>query len=545
MKHQESAFIANNEDGLEYDSAKALDKTQPKYLCMVTGDKRMTPCAGCSSLNTCTSRAMQYKEIDQMDEKAVVKISADGKLIACAKGADASECGYEPGAKVCGKCGAMAVQVKIGEDEMMDEEAPMASAEAPEPAAPEAMPAEEPEEEAEDEEEMKMVCPKCSYKNEKGSNFCAKCGTKLPSTEEKMYGSEDDGAMMGTELPKKPKPMMDEEPMKGGMGMNDEDMSEMQRMAAEEMRRRRMARERRMDSMGMKSADWDDDAYLCGFQKKMLPGSHTPCIACPGGCAPEQGLPTLIEVEGIAEEMFAGKSIRSGYSDIKDMFIVQVKSDDRIIEAAFDGQTARCKGWKELDQDFIDMKSADRVVQTISFEEAAQIAVKSIEGDIVSVDADDFEGHEAYAVEVNGVDGRSYDVYVSLDGQVLGYDEYDAEEAMAIDAEIAEIALKRAYGIDERQEMAKRGEAMEDGSFPIKDEADLRNAIMAHGRAKDVDAAKAHIKKRAKELGLEEMLPSEWSDGSGEKALTVDSDPEMIAKLLEFEMMALDEETSE
>lgn len=71
---------------------------------------------------------------------------------------------------------------------------------------------------------------------------------------------------------------------------------------------------------------------------------------------------------------------------------------------------------------------------------------------------------------------------------------------------------KRQYDQSARDEMAESGAAMPDGSFPIKDEADLRNAIQAVGRAKDPDAAKAHIKKRAKALGLEDLIPDSWTD---------------------------------
>jgi len=38
----------------------------------------------------------------------IVKLLADGG-IECAKGLDLKDCGYKPGAKVCGKCGAKAV----------------------------------------------------------------------------------------------------------------------------------------------------------------------------------------------------------------------------------------------------------------------------------------------------------------------------------------------------------------------------------------------------------------------------------------------------
>jgi hypothetical protein len=53
---------------------------------------------------------------------------------------------------------------------------------------------------------------------------------------------------------------------------------------------------------------------------------------------------------------------------------------------------------------------------------------------------------------------------------------------------------------------------MPDGSFPIADEEDLHNAIQAIGRAKDPEAAKAHIKKRARALGKEALIPEGWSD---------------------------------
>ena len=60
-------------------------------------------------------------------------------------------------------------------------------------------------------------------------------------------------------------------------------------------------------------------------------------------------------------------------------------------------------------------------------------------------------------------------------------------------------------------------DAMEDGSFPVRNEKDLRNAIKAIGRAKDGTAAKRHIKTRAKELGLESLLPDTWkADDSAE-----------------------------
>lgn len=69
---------------------------------------------------------------------------------------------------------------------------------------------------------------------------------------------------------------------------------------------------------------------------------------------------------------------------------------------------------------------------------------------------------------------------------------------------------KRDYGTEARRRMAESGAAMPDGSYPIRDEADLRNAIQAVGRAKNYEAARRHIIRRARALGLTSLLPEDW-----------------------------------
>jgi hypothetical protein len=63
----------------------------------------------------------------------------------------------------------------------------------------------------------------------------------------------------------------------------------------------------------------------------------------------------------------------------------------------------------------------------------------------------------------------------------------------------------------ERDRLADAGKALPDGSFPIANTGDLRNAIQAIGRAKDPAKAKAHIKRRAKDLGAENLVPADWA----------------------------------
>jgi hypothetical protein len=74
----------------------------------------------------------------------------------------------------------------------------------------------------------------------------------------------------------------------------------------------------------------------------------------------------------------------------------------------------------------------------------------------------------------------------------------------------AELELKRAFSPEKRRDLAKGGMALPDGSFPIVTEEDLKNAIMAYGRAKSKAAAKRHIMKRARALKRADLIPDAW-----------------------------------
>lgn len=62
----------------------------------------------------------------------------------------------------------------------------------------------------------------------------------------------------------------------------------------------------------------------------------------------------------------------------------------------------------------------------------------------------------------------------------------------------------------ERAMLSKRGLAMPDGGYPIRNRKDLRNAIQAYGRGNSKDDVKRWIKRRAKQLDAEDMLPENW-----------------------------------
>ena len=449
-----------------------------------------------------------------MSEKVEVSVDADGNVLKCAKGANAADCGFTPGAKVCGKCGAMPIQMKmvpvtdddyeVKGDDNWDDSAMFDAMKKRQKGMGMGMPGEDDEE---DEEEMPMKGMGYEEDDEEDDLVPMKTSKKKMSLEIEEDDEEEDDE--------------DELSMDGEVDLE-------------------AARKKRLASMGEKVAELGRNAYMCAVERKVYPGGSSVCDDCPGGCLPERGMPGLLSVEGIAEQMFQGKVLDSGYSSDADMFVVDIQSKSgRAVEVFIDGTTAEVLGFHKLDDNAFEQKSALDSMMVIDFHEAAEIAVKSIQGDVVAVEPDIFEGFDAYAVEIEGLDGKSYDVFVSLDGEVLGYDKYEPEEAEAIEAEAAEIALKRAFNEDMRTQMAQEGKALPDGSFPISNVEDLKNAISAYGRASDKEAAKKHIMKQAKALGQEKLIPANWVTGGAkvveEKSGEVDSD--LMASLVEFELL--------
>ena len=66
---------------------------------------------------------------------------------------------------------------------------------------------------------------------------------------------------------------------------------------------------------------------------------------------------------------------------------------------------------------------------------------------------------------------------------------------------------EREFSTEKRSELADKGFALPDGSYPIENVEDLKNAIQAYGRAKDQKQTAKHIEKRAKALGAEDLIP--------------------------------------
>lgn len=97
-------------------------------------------------------------------------------------------------------------------------------------------------------------------------------------------------------------------------------------------------------------------------------------------------------------------------------------------------------------------------------------------------------------------------------------DQYDAETETLTASAHMEMRFWEAtdYSKNTREKYSKKGWALPDGSYPIANISDLKNAIKAYGRTSEGKraAVKRHIKKRAKALGRTNLLPEDWKEAS-------------------------------
>ena len=87
----------------------------------------------------------------------------------------------------------------------------------------------------------------------------------------------------------------------------------------------------------------------------------------------------------------------------------------------------------------------------------------------------------------------------------------EVTEAITAAGSATEVAAAE-FTEKQRERLAKKGHALPDGSFPIRNKEDLKNAVQSWGRAKKSNRAKAKkfIKMRAKQLGASDLIPQNW-----------------------------------
>jgi hypothetical protein len=85
-----------------------------------------------------------------------------------------------------------------------------------------------------------------------------------------------------------------------------------------------------------------------------------------------------------------------------------------------------------------------------------------------------------------------------------------------------------------RERLAQEGKALKDGSFPIRNVNDLRNAVQAYGRAKpgSKGAVRKHIMKQARALDRKDLIPENWKVASAD--FTIDDMAADLRERIEF-----------
>jgi hypothetical protein len=140
---------------------------------------------------------------------------------------------------------------------------------------------------------------------------------------------------------------------------------------------------------------------------------------------------------------------------------------------------------------------------------------------------DCFDDSAIYSVSsMDGTDGGLFRVSYAVDdaGTVtLG----DPQQVQVVTSYVAvsesgEHLAEATYNMGTRMQMAQKGQALDDGSFPIATVADLKAAIQSYGRAADKAKAKAHIIKRAKALNATDQLPADWAGSTKQEAALAD-----------------------
>ena len=445
-----------------------------------------------------------------MTEGAVptVNVDAEGGILGCAKGVDIAQCGYVKGDKVCGKCGAVPVEMKVMPASVADELVAKAAKLEEELARTKAAmkpqkPVRKIQMEDADSEEEEAASVADEVAEDEGMNEDVEVAPEVPEGEEdaEEEDAEEEAVDEEAETADEEETEDEEEDDEEGMESNPQSLLDKFRKA-------------RLQQIGVKSADVGQHGYKCAMDGKVYAGGTPPCADCAGGCFGTKGEVTILHAEGISQTLVKGDVVDSAYIQKADMFVTTIRRKDGKMFDVYVDSVGEIRGHNLIDSSTIHDPAVDDLTM-VTFDEAANIAMMHLQrkdAEVVSIQPAAFEGHEAYVVDIQCKTGESYDVFVGIDGTLLGYETLQEPDIEEIEAEAAEIALKSAYPLAVRSELAKAGIAMPDGSFPILAHNDLLNAIQASKRATNQKEVREHIVLRAKTIGYENSVPPAWME---------------------------------
>ena len=424
-----------------------------------------------------------------------LNVDAEGGILACAKGVDLAQCGYVKGDKVCGKCGAVPTEMKVMTLALADElvsKAAQLDEELKKKKKMPVMPQVRMEDSDTDEAEETIVSAEASQDEELEDDESDE--EDMPVEAEEDEDEEDEEEVEEDDEEEDDEEEDEDDASVGGSSLLDK------------------FRKARLQQIGVKSLDVGQHGYKCAMDTKVYAGGTPPCADCSGGCS-GPGV-TLLHAEGISQTLVKGDVVDSAYIDKGDMFVTTIRRKDGKTFDVYVDNIGEIRGHSLVGASTIYDPNFDDLTM-VTFDEAANIAMMHLQrkdAEVIGIQPAAFEGHEAYVVDIQCKTGESYDIFVGLDGTLLGYETLQDPDIEEIEAEAAEIALKTAYPQAVRHELAKAGIAMPDGSFPILGHNDLMNAIQASKRATNQKDVRGHIVLRAKTIGYESTVPSSWTE---------------------------------
>ena len=431
-----------------------------------------------------------------------LNVDAEGGILACAKGVDLAQCGYVKGDKVCGKCGAVPTEMKIMPIALADEliaKAAQLDEELKNKKKMPAMPQVRMEDSDTDEAEEILVSAKASQDEELDDAESEEDEIPVEAEEDEEDEEDEDTEEVEEADEEEDDEEEDEEEDEDDASVGGSSLLDKFRKA-------------RLQQIGVKSLDVGQHGYKCAMDTKIYAGGTPPCADCSGGCS-GPGV-TLLHAEGISQTLVKGDVVDSAYIDKGDMFVTTIRRKDGKTFDVYVDNIGEIRGHSLVGASTIYDPNFDDLTM-VTFDEAANIAMMHLQrkdAEVIGIQPAAFEGHEAYVVDIQCKTGESYDIFVGLDGTLLGYETLQDPDIEEIEAEAAEIALKTAYPQAVRHELAKAGIAMPDGSFPILGHNDLMNAIQASKRATNQKDVRGHIVLRAKTIGYESTVPSSWTE---------------------------------
>lgn len=435
------------------------------------------------------------------ESSPTLSVDAEGGILSCAKGVELGQCGYVKGDKVCGKCGAVPVEMKVMPvavaNELLEKVA-MLEEKLKKEKKPVSMPKISMEDSDTDEAEEIAVTAEATAEDEELTETDEPEMDPTTDDEEDLEAEEDEAEEDEEDEEEEDEEEEDED--------EEDDSSENPESLLDKFRKARL------QQIGIKSLDVGQHGYKCAMDGKVYAGGTPPCADCAGGCFGVKGQVTLLHAEGISQTLVKGDVLDSAFIKDADMFVTAIRRKDGKIFDIYVDSAGEIRGHNLVDSSTIYDPNVDDLTM-VTFDEAANIAMMHLQrkdSEVVSIQPAAFEGHEAYVVDIQCKTGESYDIFVGLDGTLLGYETLQEPDIEEIEAEAAEIALKTAYPLSVRNELAKAGIAMPDGSFPILGHNDLMNSVQASKRAVNQKDVREHIILRAKTIGHEASIPPSW-----------------------------------